>query len=151
MNSASEPSIAKKDHLLESRIIAAIIDILVLLGLEVILTGITGGIDVAEKSGDKSTFTPLSGVSFWLFLLVVVLYNFLQEAWSGQTLGKRIMKVRVVAADGDLTKASVLVRTLLRFVDFLPFFYLMGFLLVLVTPGKQRLGDLAAGTTVKRA
>jgi uncharacterized RDD family membrane protein YckC len=39
----------------------------------------------------------------------------------------------------------------LRIIDWLPFFYLIGFVLILVTSNRQRLGDLAANTIVVRA
>ena len=151
MNPQAEPAVVKKDHLLESRVIAAIIDVLVLLGHEIIITAVTGGIAVADQSSGASTFTPFSGVSFWLFLLAAMLYYFLQESSTGQTLGKRVMKLRVVAVEGELTRRKVLVRTLLRLIDWLPFLYLLGFILVLVTPQHQRIGDMAASTVVLRA
>ncbi len=151
MNTTPKPAAVTNDHVTESRIIAAVIDIVVLMGLGIIATGITGGIDPGDKSsGTGGTFS-LSGPSFWVFLLVAVLYYFLQEASTGQTLGKRVMKVRVVAVEGELTKGKVLVRTVLRLVDGLPFLYLIGFVLVIVTPQHQRLGDMAARTVVVRA
>jgi uncharacterized RDD family membrane protein YckC len=45
----------------------------------------------------------------------------------------------------------VAIRTILRLVDSLPFLYLLGFIVIMVTPRRQRLGDLAGGTTVARA
>ena len=36
-------------------------------------------------------------------------------------------------------------------IDMLPALYLLGFIVLLATPRKQRIGDLAAGTTVARA
>lgn len=151
MNTTSESTSVANDHVLESRLIAAIIDIVVLMGLGIIATGITGGIDLGDKSSGTGGSFSLSGWSFWVFLLVVVLYYFLQEASMGQTLGKRVMKLRVVAVEGELTRTKVLVRTLLRLIDWLPFLYLIGFILVLVTPQHQRIGDMAARTIVVRA
>src|SRR5206468_2771348 len=46
---------------------------------------------------------------------------------------------------------AVLIRNLARVVDFLPSFYGLGLLIVIVSPRSQRLGDLAAGTYVVRA
>ncbi|HEX5369369.1 MAG TPA: RDD family protein [Dehalococcoidia bacterium] len=150
MKQAPESSAVKRDHVLESRIIAAAIDIVVLVGIGMIVTAVTGGIELSDKSSDTGGTVSLSGASFWLFIMVIGLYYFIQETRTGQTLGKRIMKVRVVALDGELTRANVLVRTLLRIVDFLPFLYLLGVILVLVTPQHQRLGDMAARTVVIR-
>jgi hypothetical protein len=45
----------------------------------------------------------------------------------------------------------VLIRNLIRIVDFLPAFYGLGLLMIIGTSRSQRLGDLAAGTYVVRA
>jgi uncharacterized RDD family membrane protein YckC len=69
--------------------------------------------------------------------------------WRGQTLGKRILRLRVVDARGlRLSFAQVVLRNLLRFVDGLPAFYLVGGLAALLSKRAQRLGDLAADTLV---
>ena len=69
--------------------------------------------------------------------------------WRGQSLGKRVMRLRVVDARGlRLTFAQIALRNLLRFVDGLPLFYLVGGLTSLLSSRAQRLGDLAADTLV---
>ena len=69
--------------------------------------------------------------------------------WRGQTLGKRVLRLRVVDARGlRLSFAQVVLRNLLRFVDGLPVFYLVGGLAALLSKRAQRLGDLAADTLV---
>ena len=73
----------------------------------------------------------------------------LEWGWRGQTVGKRILRLRVLDATGmRLQFHQVLMRNLLRFVDMLPGFYLLGGLVSLLSPRAQRLGDLAAGTVV---
>jgi len=58
----------------------------------------------------------------------------------------------VTRTDGARPGAgAILGRTLLRLVDSLPFLYLLGFIVMVATPRKQRIGDLVAGTTVTRA
>ena len=70
----------------------------------------------------------------------------------GQTLGKRLLGLRVVDARGfRLRPHQVVTRNLLRAVDSLPFGYLVGGTAALLSPRLQRLGDLAAGTVVVRA
>jgi uncharacterized RDD family membrane protein YckC len=70
---------------------------------------------------------------------------------SGRTPGKRLNGLRVVRTDGSpvgfLTSS---IRNIIRLVDILPAFYLVGIIAVLVTDQNQRLGDLAAGTLVVR-
>jgi uncharacterized RDD family membrane protein YckC len=71
--------------------------------------------------------------------------------WRGQTIGKRLLRLRVVDAYGlRLQFSQVVIRNLLRFVDMLPAFYLVGGLASLLSSRTQRLGDLAANTVVIR-
>lgn len=71
--------------------------------------------------------------------------------WRGQTLGKRVMRLRVVDAGGmALTPGQIVLRNLVRVVDELPVFYLVGGVAMMVSRRAQRLGDLAAGTIVVR-
>jgi uncharacterized RDD family membrane protein YckC len=71
--------------------------------------------------------------------------------WRGQTIGKRLLRLRVLDEQGlRLTFSQIVVRNLLRFVDALPFFYLVGGVALLVSRRAQRLGDFAANTVVVR-
>ena len=75
----------------------------------------------------------------------------LEWFWRGQTLGKRLLKLRVVDEQGlNLRFDQVVMRNLLRMVDRLPLFYLVGGVACLLSRHNQRLGDLAAGTVVMR-
>lgn len=74
------------------------------------------------------------------------------EGSYGQTLGKKLLGIVVVTEDGgDCEMDNAIVRNLLRFVDALPFAYLLGAIVVFVSEDDQRLGDLAADTVVARA
>jgi uncharacterized RDD family membrane protein YckC len=85
------------------------------------------------------------------FVLMIGYGIYCEWFWRGQTLGKRMMRLRVVDAQGLRLKFSqVVVRNLLRFVDMLPFFYLVGGVACAVSRRAQRLGDLAANTIVVR-
>jgi len=69
--------------------------------------------------------------------------------WRGRTIGKRMLKLRVIDARGlRLTLTQVVMRNLLRAVDALPAVYLVGGVVALLNRRGQRLGDLAAGTLV---
>lgn len=71
--------------------------------------------------------------------------------WRGQTLGKWVMRLRVVDDRGlTLRPSQVVMRNVLRLVDSLPVFYLVGGVSMALTRHCQRLGDLAAGTVVVR-
>jgi uncharacterized RDD family membrane protein YckC len=70
-------------------------------------------------------------------------------AMRGQTPGKNAMKVRVIRDDGTpITLNEVLVRNVLRIVDFLPVGYAVGAVVMFFNPLCKRLGDVAAGTIV---
>lgn len=72
-------------------------------------------------------------------------------AWRGQTPGKRVLRLRVVDAEGlKLQFNQVVTRNLLRAVDSLPGLYFVGGIACLLSPRCQRLGDLAANTVVIR-
>ena len=70
---------------------------------------------------------------------------------SGRTPGKRWNGLRVVRVGGQpvgfMTSA---IRNLLRVIDWLPSFYLVGIAAVLATAKNQRIGDVVAGTLVVR-
>ena len=73
------------------------------------------------------------------------------EGNYGQTLGKKLLGIVVVTEDGgDCEMGDAVVRNLLRFVDALPFAYLLGAIVIFVSDEEQRLGDLAADTVVAR-
>ncbi|HKP94368.1 MAG TPA: RDD family protein [Fibrobacteria bacterium] len=70
---------------------------------------------------------------------------------GGQTLGKRLMRLRVLDAQGlRLRGYQVVIRNLFRFLDMLPAAYLVGGAASLLSRRCQRLGDVAANTIVIR-
>jgi uncharacterized RDD family membrane protein YckC len=85
------------------------------------------------------------------FLVVMFLYFVLFEALMYGTPGKRILRLRVVALGGaraGLQKS--LVRNVLRVVDGLPAFGILGAVLILRSEDRARVGDRVAGTRVIR-
>ncbi len=85
------------------------------------------------------------------FLVTWAYFPLFEGLWNGRTPGKRTQLLRVVQADGQpLTVGPVLVRNLVRIVDFLPAYYAIGAITMILTRRSQRLGDLAAGTIVIR-
>lgn len=94
-----------------------------------------------------------SGFSFFFLFVIVYLpvlcYSLLCEVFNrGQSLGKRLLNIRVVKADGSTPSlSSYLLRWLLFPID-LPITGGLGVIVILLTKNHQRLGDLAAGTMV---
>jgi uncharacterized RDD family membrane protein YckC len=91
-------------------------------------------------------------ISILSFFVISMGYGMaLEWFWRGQTLGKRVLQLRVVDAGGlKLEFSQIAIRNLLRLVDALPLLYLVGGAAVLLTRDAQRLGDLAANTIVIR-
>ncbi|MDR1099671.1 MAG: RDD family protein [Treponema sp.] len=69
--------------------------------------------------------------------------------FRGQSLGKRIMGIRVVRDDGSpVNPGASFLRNLLRFADTFLFLCPIALISMTVSPGFRRLGDWAAGTLV---
>jgi len=84
-----------------------------------------------------------------IFLIIIILYFILLEGFFGATLGKRIMRLRVIASDGSrpgLRRSAI--RNILRVIDALPALNILGVILILRSPEKARFGDRTAGTRV---
>jgi uncharacterized RDD family membrane protein YckC len=80
---------------------------------------------------------------FWAYPIV------LEALWNGQTVGKKALGLRVIAADGaPVGWLAAITRNLLRTVDMLPFGYAAGLVTSLIDPHGRRLGDMVAGTLV---
>lgn len=86
-------------------------------------------------------------VLMFIMLLPYVFYHLVCElVMDGQSIGKRVRKIKVARMDGGQpTVGQYLLRWVLRIVDNL---YGLGLLVLLVNGKGQRIGDLAAGTTV---
>jgi uncharacterized RDD family membrane protein YckC len=94
-------------------------------------------------------YTTVTAVAWPLQWLLAMAYFAIPEAMFGATPGKRLAGLCVVRVDGTpLTLQAVLVRNVLRIIDWLPFLYVLGGTLTVFSANSQRLGDLAAGTTV---
>ena len=135
--------------MLGRRIGAALLDIVLLTVVFVVVAVVAGDTQTTETSASAR----LGSGATIAFAALGLLYYGLSEALTGQTLGKRALGIRVAKVDGSHPgPGAIAIRTLLRIVDNLPFAYLVGLIVVLVTgKRRQRLGDLAAGTTVVSA
>lgn len=87
---------------------------------------------------------------YMFFFLPIMLYTLVLESlMEGQTLGKRIMKIKVIKIDGyQAGFGDYLIRWLFRLIEVTPPFSVVGIICLMVTGKTQRLGDLAAGTAV---
>ncbi|AFD09224.1 RDD family protein [Solitalea canadensis] len=98
-----------------------------------------------------STISQEPGFAFLSLLsLPVLFYHLLMEIFfNGQSIGKRAMKIQVVKLDGSTPSiGDYLLRWLLRIIDISTFYGVIGLVTIVANGKGQRIGDLAAGTTV---
>jgi uncharacterized RDD family membrane protein YckC len=125
-------------------IIAGILAIFVLVPLVVSGPLMMGGFGAASLGG-------LFGILGLMWLLWLIYFTYF-EATSGQTIGKRLTRIRVIKEDGSrCDTGSALVRNIFRIVDHLPFLYILGIILIAATEKRQRLGDMLGRTIVIKA
>ncbi len=123
------------------RILAFIIDLAIIVVYMIFAFFIIAGI-----KGDNG--------SLMMYYLVLGLPSFLyyllwETFWDGRTPGKALAQIRVVKMDGTRPQFSnYLVRWLLRFIDISLTSGGVAVVTILLNGKGQRLGDIAAGTTV---
>ena len=140
---------------LPRRFLALVVDTVVISLIDAIVNGtfgvtrVTSGVATYMSSGSITSFTTQTMVDWpWLALLWVTYYAVL-EGLFGATLGKRAVRLRVTDVNGHrIGWQAAIVRNLARLLDVLPFGYLLGGILTVVTRQHQRLGDRLAGTLV---
>lgn len=130
-----------------SRFYAALVDIAVLIPLICIGAYVTirAQLDLDENFGNW--LVAITGIA--IFALIWGYYMAFEITTNGQSPGKRALGLRVIKAQGyPVSFSDSAIRNLVRIIDFLPFFYGTGLVVMLFNENWQRLGDLAAGTLV---
>ncbi len=125
----------------------AIITVATLLILFITFLGVWG-FDMYLGLGSVSPYLIL-GVVIVMFLLYWGYFAALEYFWNGKTIGKKILGIHVMQENGHrITLLSSVIRNLMRIVDQLPAYYVLGMIMVYAHPKHKRLGDLVAGTIV---
>ncbi len=131
-----------------NRLLAGLIDLVVLLLYFLAILFLLYGGNFPEEEGF---------VVFLFLQIPAMVYSLVCEVFAqGQTLGKWLLKLRTIRLDGTPpTVGDYLLRWILRLVDvWLSAGFAMpgaiGLISIGVTKNGQRLGDLAAGTSVVR-
>jgi uncharacterized RDD family membrane protein YckC len=140
---------------LGSRFLAALVDTtiqVVLFGL-IWFVGAFGAGVLIELFGDGSDAAVgsavVAGAVLGTFATLWGYHVFFEMVWHGQTPGKRWLGLRVIKEGGyPLGFVDSVIRNVVRLVDFMPFSYLIGAVVMFVDRRSRRLGDLAAGTLV---
>lgn len=128
------------------RVVAAIIDQLIMIGYLIAI--IIFYIWLLDATDDSPFYYPVA--YFVVLFLPVFFYYLLCETFlNGQSFGKKIMKMRVVKLDGSQAGiGSYFLRWIIAPIDIYFTYGSVGLITILINGKGQRLGDLAANTTV---
>jgi len=127
------------------------------------LAGMVGGTNFIQ-----ALMGMLSGLIAVGYFIVYWFYGaYLETNWNGQTIGKRVIKMRVISTDGSaIDGVQAILRNFFRLLDIMPFVpiaaifnleqpfpaiiptCLFGLVIMMLTKNYQRVGDLVAGTVV---
>lgn len=131
-----------------SRFMAALLDTLIQLGIGIVASLVALVFAATPLTGGSSTWV-LAILIFVYFLIMWGYYAIFETLWKGQTPGKRWAGIRVIKESGRPINAyEAIARNFVRFVDYLPGFYGIGVVTMLLNHKNRRLGDLVAGTLV---
>ncbi len=84
-----------------------------------------------------------------LFLIQFGYFLFFEIFLNGATPGKRLFHLRVIKDNGyPLSPMDAIIRNMVRIIDFFPFAYGVGVVVMFSNKRAKRLGDYAAGTIV---
>ena len=128
------------------RVVAQIIDLLIVGGYAIAM------IFILSFFGNMFSGSPYyyPTATFIVLYLPFFLYDFLCELFlNGQSFGKKLIKIKVVKIDGSQPGiGSYFLRWLIKPVDVFFTYGSVGIITMLINGKGQRLGDLAANTTV---
>lgn len=141
IETAQNVSIQQNAAGIGERILAYLIDSLIIIAYVIVVIFITVALDL--DLGDQWVFQLIFGLPLFLYFLLW------ETFWDGKTPGKAAVKIRVVRLDGSRpTFSNYLIRWLLRIVDVTLSSGGVAIVTILLNGKGQRLGDMAAGTTV---
>lgn len=129
---------------LGERILAFLIDGVILYAYMIFVQGVMSifGVDFLDQ-------WTVIGLQSLLFLPVMLYSFYMHIIFNGRTVGKMVVKTRVVKTDGNPVHWSNYgIRWMLRLVDIWLLFGAIGMLAIIFGNRRQRVGDAAAGTIV---
>ncbi len=131
------------------RMLAFIVDVIVIIAYLSITYWLLFKIDSLAAWYNSTDFWSARAFDALIFL-PVNFYSLAQHSmFSGQTIGKRLLKIRVVKIDGyEASFPDYVSRWFMRILDIYMFFGIIGLVSMIVNSRMQRLGDVVAGTSV---
>jgi uncharacterized RDD family membrane protein YckC len=126
---------------LGERIAGYIIDLLIVIAYVIIVMLIAGSTHLLREE------------TIWVYILLflpVMFYDLASEVLlNGQSVGKKVMKIKVISIEGGQPSlGQYIIRWLFRLIDFTFTNCLCALISIAVSERKQRVGDMVAGTTL---
>lgn len=125
---------------------AQVVDAIILIVLFFVIGfAMSGSFNFQYSGPDAYPFIGAYGIVAFLYFVVL-------EGSMGATVGKKLLKLKVVREDGSVCGfGPAFIRNILRIIDELPFLYIIGMILISRSDKKQRLGDRLGKTVVVKA
>jgi uncharacterized RDD family membrane protein YckC len=131
-----------------SRFMAVLLDTFIQLVLWVIVLIFSIAVSFNPFSSNSGVWA-IAIFSFLSFVVYTGYFAILEAFWKGQTVGKRWAGIRVIKDSGrPITPFEAIARNLIRIVDYMPAFYGVGVVTMMLNTKNRRLGDFVAGTIV---
>ena len=128
---------------LGERIVGYLIDSLVVIGYLIVLALLFWAFESSHIFGDYTWITMILYFPIYFYSLAFEVFM------NGQSVGKRVMNIRVISIDGAKpTLGQFIIRWLFRLIDISFSFFMCGTICIAVSERKQRVGDMVAGTAV---
>lgn len=130
------------------RLLGQILDILVIIAYSFVVGYIIDIIGLEKYLNSLDYWS--ARAAYIILFLPVFFYTLIQESiWEGRTIGKKIMKMKVIKIDGyQAGFGDYLIRWLFRLIEVVPPFSIIGLMAIIFNGKNQRLGDIGAGTAV---
>ena len=148
INTTQNVNISIRLASLGERLLASLIDFIIMAAYVYVAGRIIDAMNLLDYTRDRWIVVAIIS----LFFLPVLLYTLLSEIFfNGQTLGKKVMKIKVIKIDGYRAGfGDFFTRWIFRIVDIwlVTFTPIVGIVSIIVSKNNQRIGDMASGTAV---
>lgn len=145
--------IAQECASIPRKLVAFLIDMMLFTILSGVLLAIMMFLTLTIPNPDILSPELASGIWIILTIIIILFYLILMEK-NGKTIGKIVMRLRVVAEDTQkpISYQQSILRNLFLVADMIPFILpgLLGLIVSVKSDRKQRIGDMVAGTIVIR-
>lgn len=134
------------------RFVALLLDMLIVFLYAVIINWIITALFWRAFTSYDDSFQMIEIVIYLLYMPVIMFYNLISEIFfNGQTIGKRVMQIKVVKVSGEPPSiGDYFIRWSYRLIDIIISAGSVAAIFVSSSEKSQRLGDMAANTTVIR-